>query len=254
MPSYYLLLLVLFLGCSNLNLKKNDTSRPLRLGVLGFKITAPIKKIKHIKSLEKGERAPDLGQELERREKDAKAFFIKYLNSYYPNIVTVDIPLEALEWKKDLRVPSDQLKKIKNTYDLDALILGEIPWYGKTNLVWPLIGFTADVATETLIIGLVTKWNGPIIFANLGWEVVTNGPLWFGGAWLFGQAYKPVTLKAKLIDLREGIQEHEEEFDVTKSKHMLNKLPESERKKIENQLDASLKKALKELAIELNND
>lgn len=139
-------------------------------------------------------------------------------------------------------------------YAVDGLLFGEIPWYGKTNLLWPTIGFTTDIVIETLIIGAVTNWNGPLILANLGWEVAVNGPLWFGGAWLFGQAYKPVTVETKLVTFKDGIHEYKEEFDVTKSRHMLEKFPKKERKKVENQLDASLKKALKNIAIEINEE
>ena len=249
MKYLFLVTLIFLVGCSNISLKKKvvkDT--PLRLGVLGFKITAPIKKLKEIDSNPQGKLLQD---EILKREIEAKKFFFQYFNSYYKEIELVDVPIDSVKWDKDLKISRPDLKRLQKTYALDGLLLGEIPWYGKTNLMWPIIGFTTDIAVETLIIGIVTKWNGPLILANLGWDVVTNGPLWFGGAWLFGQTYKPVTIETKLVTFKDGVQEHKEDFDVTKSSHMLEKYQKNERNKVENQLDASFKKALKEVAIEI---
>lgn len=249
------LFLVFFIGCSNVSLKKNVSKvSPVRLGIIGFKITAPIKKLKDIQTIEKDKTYPILEEEIRQREIEAKEFFIQYMRTYYKEVEVIDIPIEKVNWKKKLNFSHNDLHRIRDEFQVDAVIAGEIPWYGKTNLVWPIIGFTADITIETLIIGLVTDWNGPLIVANLGWEVLTNGPLWFGGAWLFGQAYKPVTVNVKMISLQREISEYEKEIEVTKSAHMLSKVPKNERKKIEIQLDASLKKAIKEVAIELNAD
>lgn len=251
-PLLSLMLLIFLASCSNISLKKKASRLiPLRLGVLGFKITAPIKKVKDIDSAPKGKILQD---EILKREIEAKKFFFQYFNTYYKDIELVDVPINSVKWQKGLKISESDLKLLHEKYALDGLLFGEIPWYGKTNLMWPIIGFTADIAIETVIIGVVTKWNGPIILANLSWEVLTNGPIWFGGAWLFGQAYKPVTIETKLVTFKDGIHEHKEEFDVTKSRHMLEKFPEKERNKIENQLDASMKKALKNIAIEINED
>lgn len=253
MKTFTILILFIVTSCSSMNLKKDESkTSPTRLGVVGFKITAPLKKLKDIQTIEKDQTYPTLEEEIARREFEAKLFFIQYMNSYYKNVETVDIPPEKVSWKKDFKVSQDDLKKVKDEYHLDALILGEVPWYGKTNLAYPAIAMTADILIETAIICVVTKWNGPIIFANIGYEIVTGIPLWFGGAYLFGEAYKPVTINAKLFEFGETITESDREFDVTKSSHLLKKLQKKERKKIQNQLDASMKKALKEIAIELN--
>lgn len=252
MNKIIILLLIFLASCSNLSLRnKVKKEEPLRLGVLGFKISAPIKKLKDIDSKPEGK---VLKEEILKRETEAKKFFFQYFNAYYKEIELVDVPIDSVKWEKGLKIPKSELNELQVKYALDGLLLGEVPWYGKTNLLWPTIGFVSDIAIETLIIGVVTNWNGPLIVANLSWEVVTNGPIWFGGAWLFGQAYKPVTIETKLITFKDGIHEHSEEFDVTKSQHMLEKYPKDERKKIENQLDASLKKALKNIAIEINEE
>ncbi len=236
------------MSCSNISLKKNiSDSKQLRLGVVGFKITAPVK-LKDIYTSAEGAQKINLDVEILRREQDAKLFFIQYMNSYYKDITTIDIP------SQNIQLSPEGLQKIKEAYNVDALLIAEIPWYGKTNIMWPIIGLSADIAAETIILGFITKWNSTILLANLGWELVTNTPLWFGGSYLFGQAYKPVTIEAKLYDLNNNFKVYESDFEVTKSSHMLEKYPKKERKKIQNQLDASLKRALKELAIELADD
>lgn len=255
MKTLTILILFIVTSCTSMNLKKDESkARPTRLGVLGFKITAPLKKIKDIQTVEKDQTYPPLNELIAQRELEAKQFFIQYMNSYYKNIETIDIPIEKVTWKKELRLSHEEILKIKDEYQVDALIIGEVPWYGKTNLMYPAVAMTADIAIETAIIGIVTDWNVPLITANLAYEIVTGIPLWFGGAYLFGKAYKPVTINAKLYEFGEQITEKKEEFDVTKSAHQMNKLTKKERKKIENQLNASMRKALKEIAIELNEE
>ena len=241
--------ILLFVSCSNISLKKKVSNKELlRLGVIGFKITAPVK----LKDIDTDPDEKKLEDVISFRESQAKEFFFQYFRSYYKDIELVNIPRSSVAWKKDFKISKDDLKQLQIEHQVDAILVGEIPWYGKTDPLWPWIGFTTDIAIETLIIGLVTDWNPTIIWANVGLEIITNGPLWFGGAYLFGRAYKPVTIETKLFTFRDGFKEYESDFEVTKSQHMLEKFPKKERKKIENQLDSSLKKALKGIAIEIN--
>ena len=114
-----LVLLVFTVSCSNISLKKNvPETHPVRLGVVGFKITAPVK-LKDINTPVEGEAKLNLESEIARREREAKVFFIQYLNSYYKDVATVDIPVEKVSWGKDMKIPNDELRRIKDEFGVE---------------------------------------------------------------------------------------------------------------------------------------
>jgi hypothetical protein len=57
---------------------------------------------------------------------------------------------------------------------------------------------TADMTAESIALGLATAWNPIAIGANLGFELLTSTPLWFGGGYVFGVALRPVRVEARL--------------------------------------------------------
>lgn len=239
----------LLVSCADLSLKKLDRRERVRLGVVGFKITAPINKLKDIDS-DPGKK--DLQVVIAQREREAKEFFIRYTKAYYKDTEIVAVPAERVHFNQENKIPKEELIEIQKEFNVDALVYGEIPWYGKTNPFWPTVGLTVDIASESVALGILTKWNWTIILANVGLELVTNTPLWFGGAYLFGQSFKPVTIDVTLVDLLQNGEEYSKEFEVVRSSHLLKKFPKKDRGLVENQLEASLKKALKEIAIDLN--
>jgi hypothetical protein len=83
------------------------------------------------------------------------------------------------------------------------VLYGQIPSYGKTRLVYPILGETLDITAESIAIGLVTQWNPGLIFGNIAFELLTGTPLWFGGAHVFGLAFRPVTIEAWVISTGE---------------------------------------------------
>ncbi len=58
----------------------------------------------------------------------------------------------------------------------------------------------ADISWETAAIGIATVWNPGIILGNVGFELLTSTPLWFGGGYVFGVALRHVGGSAGLRD------------------------------------------------------
>lgn len=48
--------------------------------------------------------------------------------------------------------------------------------------------------------GTRDSWNPAAIMANVGFELLTSTPVWFGGAYVFGWAFLPVRVEASLTD------------------------------------------------------
>ena len=89
----------------------------------------------------------------------------------------------------------------------------------------------ADITWETVAIGLASSWNPGIILGNVGFELLTSTPVWFGGGYLFGIVARPVRVQADAWDPINGESVWEkEEFAVYIWGH-LNQLPEPEREK-----------------------
>lgn len=137
-----------------------------------------------------------------------------------------------------------QMETLRKELGLDAILYGRIPSYGKARLIYPILGETADIAGETVILGLATSWNPALIFGNIGFELLTSTPLWFGGAYIFGLAFRPVTVEVWVLSAEDGKEIWHKSVDKLTSRKALKSYPESERKKKEIQLEVSLHKAI----------
>ncbi len=244
-----LLASVLF-GCAGTPLKKTlALERPVRLGVAGFTVTAPIKSLSVLM-----EHPPkDLSPEEEKRlvavrltgiEEKADGFLMGDLEEE-GKVDAVFMPVPETEGKEP---EPAELQKAGQRAGVDAVLYGEIPWYGKTRLLYPVLGMSLDIAAETVIIGAATHWNLGLIAANTGFELLTSTPLWFGGAYLFGVAFRPVTVQARIYSTATGRRIWQGSYDRIVSGKFLEKYPESERSKKEYQLEASLANAVSALA------
>ncbi|MBI3596194.1 MAG: hypothetical protein HY203_03455 [Nitrospirae bacterium] len=150
------------------------------------------------------------------------------------------------------RPTQSQVDQLRKELGVDAILYGQIPWYGKTHPIYPILGESLDIAAESVVLGLVTHWNPVLISANAGFELLTSTPLWFGGAYLFGWAFRPVTVEAWVISAADGKEVWRKSIDQILSRKILKSYPESERSKKQIQLEASLRGATEALAKSLS--
>jgi hypothetical protein len=87
---------------------------------------------------------------------------------------------------------------------VDLVLAVSILDYGKIRWQWLAAGMFADITWETIVIGLTTAWNPGIILGNVGFELLTSTPLWFGGGYLFGIAMRPVRVEARAYETVQG--------------------------------------------------
>lgn len=152
-------------------------------------------------------------------------------------------------------MPTDeQLALFRTRAGADLILVVNIQDYGKVRWAWAAAGMFADMTAESIIIGLASAWNPTIIFANIGFELLTSTPVWFGGAYVFGVAFRPVRVEARAIETRQGIPVWQETEVAMYAWDDLKLLPESEREKKESQLRINLETAMAGLADSLTDE
>ncbi len=165
------------------------------------------------------------------------------------------VPLEEtdrvvaeLGWRPGTYPTPEQLAHCKRSLGADLVLAGNILDYGAVRYTWLAAGMFADITAETLIIGLASSWNPTIILANVGFELLTSTPLWFGGGYLFGVAFRPVRVEARVIETEHGEPLWQMQEEAIYARERLKLFPEEARGKKENQLYVNLSTAMEELA------
>lgn len=165
------------------------------------------------------------------------------------------IPLEQVELAlqqiglKPGDVPTkDQLAALRASLGTELLVGGIVQDFGKVRWQWLAAGMVGDMTWESIALGLATSWNPAAIFGNIGFELLTSTPVWFGGGYLFGVAFSPVRVDAWAQDTVTGRELWSaQEITLYLWKELKN-VPEEDRKKKEIRLWLNLKKAVEELS------
>jgi len=147
-----------------------------------------------------------------------------------------------------------QLTELRARLGADFVLIGSILDYGKVRWQWSAAGMMADLSIETIAIGLARAWNPSLLLANVGYEVLINGPIWFGGGYLFGAAFRPVRVEARVLETVHGEPIWQDQEVAIWSGGRLKQFPEAERSKKENQLYVNLSKAMEELGNSLTGN
>ena len=145
----------------------------------------------------------------------------------------------------------EQLTEFRRRLGADLVIAGSILDYGKIRWQWMLAGMMADMTAESIALGLATAWNPIAIGANLGFELLTSTPLWFGGGYLFGVALRPVRVEARAFETIQGYPIWQAMDASAYAWGALKALPEAVREKKEYQLELNLAEIMESLGDDL---
>jgi hypothetical protein len=229
------------------------------LALLPTRLDFTIDKASQIETLPDGlsseevkERAPAALQAV--RSEARRLFFEKIEAAEQFRVVPleeVDAAVQAIELPEDKEVTSAQLTALRDRLKADVIVQPTVLDYGKVRWYWLAGGMLADISWETVAIGLASAWNPGIILGNVGFELLTSTPVWFGGGYLFGIVARPVRVEAEGWDPVNGQSVWDKEEFALYIWDRLNELPEPERKKKEAQLYLNLKESMRELASSL---
>ena len=120
--------------------------------------------------------------------------------------------------------------------------------YGKMRWQWLAVGMLTDTTVETIAFGLATAWNPAALLGNVGFNLLTSTPIWFGGGYLFGLAGRPVRVEASALETVHGEQLWSDTEVAIYLWKELRELPLEVRAKKEIQLKVNLFKVMETLA------
>lgn len=142
---------------------------------------------------------------------------------------------------------AEQLTAFRRRLGADLVIAGSILDYGKIRWQWLAAGMLTDMTVESIALGLATSWNPIGLGANIGVELLTSTPLWFGGGYLFGVAMRPVRVEARAFETIHGYPIWQAMEESVYSWSALKTLPEAIRDRKEVQLELNLAKIAESL-------
>jgi hypothetical protein len=144
-----------------------------------------------------------------------------------------------------------QLRFLASHAKADMVLSGRIVAYGSIPWKYWVTGLATETLTELIVVGLGTGWNPAAIGSYFAVDVLLiDLPLWSGGAYIAGWAFRPVIVEVGAIQLGScsgGIWSKQEEAIRVPGTRLDNYSPE-ERKRKEIQLEINLDRAMEEIA------
>lgn len=253
-----MLILLVITGCSSLPFQKvTPPDPPLRLLVTQIRMDAPLTSPTDLHSFDEKPSAEDkpilLEQLIEEVETRAQKLFTEQL-AQQPGFIVTPFD-ETRRMHADIDPSYKWLNKMQRSSlgtkaDVDIVLSGRIVDFGKVQWRYWATGLILSITAETLLVGVVTGFNPSIMGIAVASELVTDLPLWWGGAYIAGWALRPVRVKVNALQITGCKQTiwKEQELIVLIPGKSLKKYPAEDRKRKEIQLRVNLDKALMEIA------
>ena len=230
---------------------------PLKVAIGPLAMTAPISKSTEIYSFEETP-APEMepvlrAQLIEEVRIKAQRVLSEHL-SRQPGFTVIPFD-EVRRLQADLG-PSEgprteeQLRVLGKQAGADLVLTGEIIDYGAVNWKLWATGFVIDTAVGVAVVGAATGWHPAAMAGALGFELLHNVPIYFGGAYVLGWAFRPVRVEVEAIQLAgcEGSIWVDQEVMITIPRKTMAAYPPEQRNRKELQLEANLNRAMEEVA------
>jgi hypothetical protein len=197
------------------------------------------------------EEAVLLANALRRIQQDARWLFVSRLATGHGfRFIPLDA-VDALAAELQLdpgHIPkAEQLSEFRRRLGADLVVSGSLLDYGKVRWQWLLTGMLVDMTVDNTIIGLATGWNPIALAASVGWDVLTSAPIWFGGGYLFGVAFRPVRVEARAFETLQGYPIWQTTEEAVYAWSALKTLPEGIRGRKEVQLELNLAEILESM-------
>lgn len=233
-----------------------------RVAILPLGIEVEIKKLSSVKSIE-DELPPEdearlVGQAVQEIRDEARWLLLSKLATgqrfLFVTLAEVDAAGADLGLQPGQIPDPAKLAGLRTRLEADLVVVANIEGYGKVRWQWLLAGMLTDITTETVVVGLATNWNPAAVFGVvIGWDLLTSPPVWFGGGYLFGIAFRPVLVEARVFSTSNGEPVWQDQAVAIYARGILKELPEEQRSKKEVQLYVNLTKAMEELGDSLHS-
>jgi hypothetical protein len=235
--------------------KVEDLNERPYVAILPFGFDLAITKLSAVKTVD-GTLSPEdestqLGEALRQILQEARWLLLSRLATGHGfrivPLAETDALAEELQLKPGDLPNAEQLAEFRSRLGADLVVAGSILDYGKVRWQWSAAAMFADMSWETVAIGVATAWNPGIILGNVGYELLTSTPLWFGGGYLFGVAMRPVRVEARAFETFQGYPIWQAMDSSAYAWGALKAFPEAVRKKKETQLELNLAEIMESL-------
>lgn len=148
------------------------------------------------------------------------------------------------------RWTDEELEEFGRSAGADVVVAARIDDYGRLGWRHWVYGWLGVASTHTVIVGAATAWNPLAVGAYLVYDLATDLPLWYGGAYVLGWAVRPVHVEADGFQVKPCRKKvwYDQEVTVVAGRKDLEAFPEEQRKRKEVQLQLNLDHALTTLA------
>jgi len=240
--------------------KVDQSERPY-VAILPFGFDLEITKVSYVKTvrgtLSPEDESKELVEALREIQNEARWLLLSRLVTaqgfWFVPLDQTDALAEELHLKPGVLPNAEQLAEFRRRLGADLVVAGTILDYGKVRWQWLAAGMFADISWETIALGLATAWNPTAILANVGFELLTSTPVWFGGGYLFGVAFRPVRVEARAFETAQGYPIWQSMEESAYAWGALKALPEDVREKKETQLELNLAEIMESLGDSLTN-
>ena len=252
-----------FVGCVAFDPVTQSTVEDLNerptVAILPFGFDLEITTLSEIKTvdetLSQGDESTHVAETLWEIQQEARWLLLSRLAAgqgfQFVSAAQTDALAAELDLKPGVLPNPEQLTEFRRRLGADLVVAGSILDYGKIRWQWMLAGMTADMTAESIALGLATAWNPIAIGANLGFELLTSTPLWFGGGYVFGVALRPVRVEARAFETIQGYPVWQAMDQSAYAWGALKTLPEEVRRKKETQLQLNLAEIMESLGDDL---
>jgi hypothetical protein len=144
----------------------------------------------------------------------------------------------------------EHLLSLGHATGADFVVDAHILDYGVVRWQYWVAGWLTHASVATTVVGFASAWNPAAIGAYLAVDATTDLPLWWGGAHVFGWAFRPVRVQLHAFQMIscEGMVLTEQELLLKVPGKTLAGYPPEQQKRKEVQLHVNLDKALAALA------
>ena len=241
----------LFWGCVAFEPPEQSTVEDLEerpyLAILKFGFGVEISELSAVETVDNTpspqEEAELVADALQRIQNNARWLLVSRLATGYGfrfvPLDAVDALADELQLQPGQIPKAEQLSEFRRRLGADLVVSGSLLDYGKVRWQWLLTGMLLDMTVDNIIIGLATGWNPVALAASVGWDLLTSAPIWFGGGYLFGVAFRPVRAEARAFETLQGYPIWQTMEEAVYAWSALKTVPEE-------------KRGLKEVQLELN--
>ena len=244
-------------SCSTLWEKPATPNPPLRIVVAPILLDAAISESTQIHTFDDAPSPESEPVVLRQLEDEIQTRAQRFLTEHLAQQEGFDVlPFqEARRTSADISVISkpwteEQLLELGRQTNADFVISGRILDYGRVRWQYSMAGFVTHAAVELLVVGFATGWNPVALGAFVATDFTTDIPIWFGGGYVFGWAFRPVRIELSALQLKPCLGEvwTPQVVMVRVPGQALDEYPPEEQKRKEVQLEANLKEAMADLA------